>query len=187
MSETFTSLRGQLLLDGVGLGGSFFHRSVVLICQHDPEGAFGLVLNRAAGGRLGDLVVADLPESLREEPVFLGGPVQPSAFSYLHTESLLLDANVMPLVGLGHSLEALIELASGPSTDRKVRVFAGYSGWSPGQLEAELKRSAWLTHPATVELVFNMDPESLWRTVLLQHGGWQQRLLAEAPDDLLWN
>jgi putative transcriptional regulator len=182
MATGFKSLRGQLLLDGGSLGGSFFHRAVVLICHHDAEGAFGLVLNRPAGGTLGELVVADLPDALREEPVFLGGPVQPSAFSYLLTEDDLLEANVLPKLTLGHSLDSLADLAGSKAASRKVRVFAGYSGWSPGQLESEMKRKAWLTHPASVELVFRTPVERLWKEILTEKG-WEKRLLADAPDD----
>ena len=186
MAKAFHSLRGQLLLDGGMLSGSFFHQTVVLICQHDQEGAFGLVLNRPAAGRLGDLVASDLPDILDDQQVFLGGPVQPEAFSFLHSDDYLPDANVLPNLGLGHSLETLIELADSFSPARKMRVFAGYSGWSPGQLESEMKRSAWLTHPATLELVFDTDPTLLWKTILYQKG-WKERLLADAPDDVSRN
>ena len=72
-------LKGQLLLDGGNLRGSFFHRTVVLICQHDSEGAFGLVLNRHSGKNVGEAVVADLPEQVQGLPLFIGGPVQPGA------------------------------------------------------------------------------------------------------------
>ena len=107
-SEKF--LKGQLLLDSGQLRGSFFQRTVVLICQHDAEGAFGLVLNRAAGSNAGDMIVADLPDTLKACPLFLGGPVQPSALSYLLTDSFIPDANVMANLSLGHSLDTLIEL-----------------------------------------------------------------------------
>jgi len=186
MAGGFKSLRGQLLLDGGSLGGSFFQRTVVLICHHDAEGAFGLVLNRPAGGKLGELVVADLPTGLKEEPVYLGGPVQPSAFSYLHTEAELPEPNVMPCVSLGHSLDSLVELVEGISPTRQVRVFAGYSGWSPGQLESEMRRKAWLTHPASVELVFHPETALLWSRILSRKG-WQERLLAQGPEDVSWN
>jgi len=186
MGAEFQSLRGHLLLDGGMLTGSFFHRTVVLICQHDQEGAFGLVLNRPAGGRLGELVASALPQVLEDQQVFLGGPVQPEAFSFLHAEMFLTGVNVLPNVGLGHSLETLIDLAESTVPGRKMRVFAGYSGWSPGQLESEMKRSAWLTHPASLELVFDTDPAQLWRKILYQKG-WKERLLAEAPDDISRN
>jgi putative transcriptional regulator len=187
MAGQFKSLKGHLLLDGGSLTGSFFQRTVVLMCQHDRDGAFGLVLNRKSGGTVGELIVADLPEALREETVFLGGPVQPSALSYLHADPLLLDANVMPNLALGHSLETLSEIASSPSETRRVRVFAGYAGWAPGQLEAELKRGAWLTHPASIDWVFHPEPEQLWRRILSRKRDWRYRLLALAPDDPSWN
>src|SRR5512135_240302 len=138
-------LRGQLLLDSGQLQGSFFQRTVVLVCQHDAEGAFGLVLNRAAGSKVGDMVVADLPETLKSCPLYLGGPVQPSALSFLHTDSFIPDANVLPNLSLGHSLDTLIEIGESFSATRKVKLFAGYAGWSPGQLEDEIKRKAWVT------------------------------------------
>src|SRR5690348_18347859 len=108
MSTSQKFLKGQLLLDSGQLRGSFFQRTVVFICQHDPDGAFGLVLNRAAGSNAGDMIVADLPEPLRASPVFLGGPVQPSALSFLLSDAFIADANVMPNLSLGHSLDALI-------------------------------------------------------------------------------
>ena len=186
MSETFKSLKGQLLLDGGKLKGSFFHRSVVLICQHDPEGAFGLVLNRSSGSKVEEMIVADLPAVIKEQTLYLGGPVQPSALSFLHTDAVLLDANVIPNLKLGHSLDSLMEIDDAFSTTQQVRVFAGYAGWSPGQLEDEMLREAWLTHPVSVDMVFLPNPTQLWQMVLRKKG-WKYRLLADAPEDLSWN
>ena len=186
MAQSHKSLQGQLLLDGGKLHGSFFHRSVVLICQHDAEGAFGLVLNRTTGSNAGDMIVADLPDSLKGNPLFLGGPVQPSALSFLHTDSLIPEANVMPNLSLGHSLDGLIELGESFSLTRKVKLFAGYAGWSPGQLEDEMKRKAWIAHPASLDLVFDAASDDLWKKILSQMG-WQYRVLAQAPEDLSRN
>ena len=66
----------------------------------------------------------------------------------------------MPNLSLGHSMDALVELGEALSPTRKLKIFAGYAGWSPGQLEAEMKRKAWLTHPATLELVFDSPPRA---------------------------
>ena len=186
MAAKDTFLKGQLLLDSGQLGGSFFQHTVVLICQHDAEGAFGLVLNRATGKSVGDVIVADLPQALKDCPLYLGGPVQPSALSFLHTDVLLPDANVMANLSLGHSIEELVELGEGFSPTRKVKMFAGYAGWSPGQLEGEMTRKAWLTHPASLELVFDTAPEDLWRNIL-RRKGWKYKLLAQAPEDLSSN
>lgn len=187
MAEKRKFLQGQLLLDSGQLGGSFFQRTVVLICHHNAEGAFGLVLNRSLGKTAGELIVADLPDQLKDSPLFLGGPVQPGALSYLHTDLFIPEADVMPNLALGHSLDGLLEIGEGFSPNKKVRLFAGYAGWSPGQLEGEMKRKAWLTFPASLELVFDTPPAMLWEKVLQVKGGWKNKLLAQMPEDLSWN
>lgn len=186
MAGAFKSLKGQLLLDGGQLRGSFFDRSVVLICHHDAEGAFGLVVNRPTEKKVGEVLEADLADSIKEKALFLGGPVQTTALTYLHADLFLPDANVLPNLSMGHSLEDLVELGQGFSSERQVRCFAGYAGWSPGQLEEEMKRKAWLAHPATIELVFSQSPENLWRDIL-KAKGWQYRLILDAPEDLSHN
>src|SRR5947208_2153152 len=135
MAETIQSLKGQLLLDNGRLRGSFFHRTVILICQHDVEGAFGLVLNRTTNSKVGNAVVAKLSESLKEEMLYFGGPVQPQALSYLHHDAYLPDANVLPNLNLGHSLDSLLDLGESFSSTQRLKIFAGYAGWSPGQLD----------------------------------------------------
>jgi len=186
MSDPDKFLKGQLLLDSGQLRGSFFQRTVVLICQHDSEGAFGLVLNRATGSKAGDMIIADLPDTLKSCPLYLGGPVQPAALSFLLTDSFIPDANVMPNLSLSHSLDNLIEIGESFSATQRVKMFAGYAGWSPGQLEDELKRKAWLTHPASLDLVFDIKPEQLWQKIL-RDKGWKYRLLSQMPEDLSLN
>jgi putative transcriptional regulator len=186
MAKSFKTLRGQLLLDNGKLRGSFFHRSVILICQHDAEGALGLVLNRATGNKVGEAVVANLPESLKQMSLFLGGPVQPQVLSFLHSDSFLPEANVLPNLSLGHSIDALVEAGDSYSPSRQLKVFAGYAGWSPGQLDQEMKMDTWLTHPASLDLVFHSQPQELWK-LILSDKGWKYRLITEAPEDLSWN
>jgi len=186
MSEVPKYLKGRLLLDSGQLQGSFFQRTVVLICEHNAEGAFGLVLNRATGSKVGEMVVADLPDVLKDCPLYLGGPVQPTALSFLHSDAFIPDANVLPNLSLSHSLDALMELGESFSGARKVKMFAGYAGWSPGQLEDEIQRDAWLTHPASLELVFETEPGQLWQCVLRRMGP-KYKLLSQMPDDLSLN
>ena len=186
MTESSAFLKGQLLLDSGQLSGSFFQRTVLLICQHDADGAFGLVLNRASGNKLGEMIVAQVPERLKELPLYLGGPVQLSALSYLHSDNFLPEATVMPNLELGHSLETLVEIGESYSPTKRLKMFAGYAGWSPGQLEDEMKRKAWLTHPATLDLVFDADPTELWSAILRQKGG-KYSLLANMPEDVSLN
>jgi putative transcriptional regulator len=198
MIEPGKFLKGQLLLDSGQLRGSFFQRTVVLICEHNAEGAFGLVLNRSTGSKIGEMVVADLPQTLKEFPLYLGGPVQPTALSFLHSDVFIPepdqsqisieapDVNVIPNLLLGHSLDTLMEIGESFSPTRKVKMFAGYAGWSPGQLEDEMKRKAWLTHPASLELVLDADPVTLWQKVLRAMGP-KYKLLSQMPEDLSLN
>ncbi len=186
MENLPSNLKGKLLLDGGNLRGSFFHRSVVLICQHDEEGAMGFVLNRSSGTKVGDMNDDNLGDSLKDEVLLLGGPVQPSAMSFIHIRAFNLPGDLMSQLNVGHSLDDLREIGeSFPSTEN-IRVFAGYSGWSAGQLEEELKRKSWLVHEATQDLVFFKDMDKLWKHIL-KNKGWQYKLLAEAPEDPSWN
>lgn len=199
MAEKSKLFKGQLLLDSGQLQG-FFQRTVVLICEHTAEGAFGLVLNRNTGSKVGEMIVADLPERLKDSPLYLGGPVQPTALSFLHSDIFMPDAgvlpsldyeasgaNVLPNLSLGHSLDELMDIGESFSAQKKVRLFVGYAGWSGGQLEDEMKRKAWTLFPASLELVFDTPPEKLWAEVLNRKGGWRNKLRAQMPEDLSWN
>ena len=186
MSQIHKSLQGQLLLDGGKLHGSFFHRSVVLICQHDEEGAFGLILNRSSDSKVGQALVANLSETVKDQPLFVGGPVQPETLSFLHTDALVPEANVMLNLNLSHSLDTLMDLSESSSSTQKLKVFAGYSGWTAGQLDQEMAREDWLVHPASLDLVFFPEPGQLWKAILRLKDD-KSRMLAESPDDLSWN
>lgn len=184
--EQHLSLKGYLLLDSGQLRGSFFQRTVVLICQHDAEGAFGLVLNKPSDDIVGDVLLSDVPAQVKNLPLFVGGPVQPTAMSYLHSAYADEEAQVIPGVSIGHSLEALNDLSGQLDKDADIRLFSGYSGWSPGQLEDEMQREAWLTHPATPELIFKVSQTNLWQHVLSLKG-WKYKLLSQMPEDPRWN
>lgn len=187
MSNSEKILKGKLLLDGGNLTGSFFHHTVVLICDHSAEGAFGLVLNRSSGSKVGELIVANLPAPFKNSPLFLGGPVQPTAFSFLHADNFIPEVNIFPNLSLSHSLDELVDMGESFSIVKKLKMFAGYTGWSPGQLENEMKRKSWITFPASLELVFETPPDQLWQKILKSKGGWKNKLLSQMPDDLSLN
>ena len=183
------SLKGQLILDGGKLAGSEFHRTVVLICQHDHEGAFGLVLNRKTDEKIEDVLTASVPDAMRELRLYLGGPVRPQMLSCLIHDPAINGTTedvVMPGLRLTHTLEDLVKPSKVFPAKAPVKFFAGYAGWSPGQLDSEMKEQAWLTHPATIDLVFHPWPEELWKAILRSKGP-AYRLLAEAPDDVSRN
>ena len=186
MDRPFKSLKGKLLIDSGNLAGSFFSRTVVLLCQHSTEGAFGLTLNRSTEKTVGEMIIEDLPERICEQDLFIGGPVQGQSMSFLHSDDYLPDANVIPSLNLEHSLDGLVELGESFSVSQQVRIFAGYAGWGAGQLEDEMKRNAWVTHPASVDHVFAIPPTQLWRAVMIEMGG-VHKLMADAPEDISWN
>jgi putative transcriptional regulator len=187
MPTAHPSLKGQLLLDGGKLKGSYFNRTVVLICEHNSKGAFGLVLNRPSEAKLADVMDRQLPSSIQACTLYGGGPVQPSALTFLHSDEYLPAANVLDNLTMSHDLDELIDVGQSWSATKRLRVFAGYAGWSPGQLDDEMRRESWLTHPATLDLVFQQAPETLWRHILSLRPNWQERLLANAPDDFSAN
>ena len=161
-------LQGKLLVSSPALIDPNFRKTVVLITHHDEDGAMGLVLTRPS-----DVPAADAVPSLdvlpgSGEPVFVGGPVQPLAFMVL-AEFDNVDqaaATVFERVGFMHAESEPEELEIS-----RFRLFAGYSGWGAGQLEAELAEPSWIVVDAEPDDAFADDPEELWRTVLHRKGG----------------
>jgi putative transcriptional regulator len=174
------SLKGQLLLAGAGLHDPNFRRTVVLIADHSDEGAMGVVLNRPA-----EVSVAEAAPELSvlvepDEPVFVGGPVEPQSVLVLAEFEDPDESPSLVLADIGF-LPAETDMA--PET-RRARVFAGYAGWSPGQLEAELEEDSWILEPAHPDDVF--AEADLWAEVLRRKGG-QFAVLALMPPDLSLN
>src|SRR3984893_16283866 len=175
------SLAGQLLLASPALQDPNFARSVVLVSLHSDEGAMGLVLNRPSAVTVGE-AVPQLEEAVTDaERVYVGGPVQPTSVVFL---AEFLDPSPAGLLVLGRigfpapdaGIEELMEATS------RGRVFAGYTGWGGGQLDAELEQGDWIAHTALPEDVFTDLPEELWSSVLTRMGG-SYALVARMPPD----
>lgn len=174
------SLRGNLLIAGPGLLDPNFWRTVVLVGEHTEEGALGVVLNRSSETTVDEA----LPELalLADEmgTIHVGGPVQPSAVvvlaEFAETESA--ESLVVESVGF---LPAEIEPDTLGELSR-ARVYVGYAGWGPGQLDDELEEGSWIVEPALPEDVFTDDPDGLWSDVLRRKGGPFAVLAAMPPD-----
>ncbi len=175
------SVRGQLLIAGPALGDPNFWRTVVLVVDHNEEGALGLVLNRPSETKVGDAVpeLQGLIDS--DADVLVGGPVQKSAVIVLAefedpSEAALIafdDIGVLGNVMARDELSARI---------REARAFAGHAGWGPGQLDDELSRGDWILEPARRSDAFAERPDRLWPTVLTRKGG-SYALVARMPAD----
>jgi putative transcriptional regulator len=174
------STRGQLLIAGPGLLDPNFWRTVVLIVEHSEEGALGLVLNRPSETTVGE-AVTELEDLLDvDDPLYIGGPVQPSALIVLGEFEDPEDAALVAFEDIG-------VLAGGSQDDpapvlRRGRAFVGHAGWGPGQLDSELERGDWITEPARAQDAFSDDPGALWETVLTRKGG-SYALVARMPPD----
>jgi putative transcriptional regulator len=174
------SLRGSLLIASPALVDPNFARSVVLITEHGAEGAMGVVLNRPSEVGVGD-VAPELEQIVDAEPVFIGGPVQPQALVVLADFNDVGAAAWVVAENVGF-VAAETEYAQLSELVRRGRVYAGYSGWSAGQLEAELGEEAWIVEPPLPAELFCEDPEALWQDVLARKGG-QFALLSRMPED----
>jgi putative transcriptional regulator len=174
------SLRGQLLVAGPALEDPSFRRTVVLIGEHGEEGAMGIVLNRVSGVLVDDAVPPMSALAGPDEPVYLGGPVQPQAVVVLadFADPGAADLVVETVGFLPGEIEDLADLGH----LRRVRVFAGYAGWAPGQLEGELEEGSWIVLDARASDVFTATPDRLWAEVL-RRGGPAHAVLALLPVD----
>lgn len=185
--QALRSTKGALLVAVPLLEEPTFHRTVVFMIEHNASGALGLVINRPTDM---DHVPGSIPwlhELSHPAAVFSGGPVQSDRLIAIAALGLTTDAD--GIAPLDHGLATVDlslladELAEGI---QQLRVFRGYSGWGPGQLEDELDEGAWLVVPYATGDVFTSNPLDLWRDVLRRNGG-RRALLANAPDELSWN
>jgi putative transcriptional regulator len=166
------SYKGHFLIAAKHLRDGNFFKSVVLMIEHNENGAMGLVVNRPLDVTVREALLPHFRLPKTPHPLFDGGPVEENALLILHNSPEYdqeLDA-IVPGVFVGTSPDILDKLKSSLTGDDdtgfRFRIFAGYSGWGEGQLEGEMSRGDWLTFPASSELVFAEDPYNVWETVL---------------------
>jgi putative transcriptional regulator len=176
------SFRGKLLVATPPLADPNFDRTVVLLLEHGDDGAIGVVLNRPTYTSLTDALPDWQPLSSAPAVVFTGGPVASEAVIALARGAGNADAGwVQVLDDLG-----TVDVGRDPSAMtaevRALRVFAGYAGWGPGQLESEIEAGGWFVVGARPDDPFTADPEALWRTVLRRQRG-RVAMFANCPVD----
>jgi putative transcriptional regulator len=168
------SVRGHLLIAAPSLF-DYFRRTVVLVLEHTPDGAMGVVLGRGSDTRVADAVpvLADLPGA--DDVVYLGGPVSPQSVVALGDFEHPEEAGTQVVGSLG-----TLDPDGTNESLRRVRVYAGYAGWSPGQLDGELEQGAWIVQDAEPEDPFRAG--DIWADALARKGG-RYRLMATMPAD----
>jgi putative transcriptional regulator len=177
------SLDGHLLVASQNLLDPNFVKSVVLLVQHNDQGALGVVINRPISKSVQDLwrEVGGGP-CTNTQPVYLGGPV-PGPLMAVHSVESLSEVEIVPGLFFSASKANLDALVMRP--DPTLKIFVGHSGWGPGQLDEEMDQGAWLTTLTTAELVF-LDNSELWATVsrLIGRSMMQSMLqIKNIPDD----
>lgn len=163
------------------LGDPNFERSVVLICEHSEDGAFGLVLNQSTGNILSDFF-DDVHAGI---PVGIGGPVEPHTLHFLHTRGDAVEDAIELMEGLywsGNFEQIKTLVNTGVLKETDIRFFLGYSGWGEGQLEEEIREEVWVLTDARPDIVFQPDTGRIWQSVLRNLGG-NYIIMANSPVD----
>ena len=169
-------LTGKLLIAMPGMGDPRFDRSVIFMCSHGTDGAMGLIVNKPADLRLGDLLAQmDLDcedPAVAQAAVRFGGPVETGRGFVLHSSDYsanLHSLKVTDKFSMTATLDILEDIANARGPARKA-LMLGYSGWGPGQLEVEISDNGWLTAEADSDLIFNTPDEDKWEAALKSLG-----------------
>jgi putative transcriptional regulator len=179
-------LAGRLLLATPLLRDPNFLRTTVFIAEHSPDGAVGVVLNRPSDTDVGGVLPAWESAITSPAVVFVGGPVaQEGALALARVGGTLPETGFQPVVdGFG-----VVDLESDSSLLTphlaSMRVYAGYAGWGPGQLDAEIEEGSWYVVTGAPDDVFCSRPEVLWRDVLRRQGGELAMVSTFPPDPSL--
>lgn len=180
-----TSLTNHFLIAMPGLQDPNFSRTVTYICEHSSEGAMGIVINRPMDLHLGEVLdqldIAAEAGQISDLPVYLGGPVQTDRGFVIHDGSASYDSTltVTPEIRVTTSRDILEAIAAGGGPDNRL-IALGYAGWSGGQLEQELIANAWLSGPATAEILFATPSAQRWQAAAKLLGVDLNLLSAEA-------
>jgi putative transcriptional regulator len=170
-AQSATSLVGQLLIASPDMGDPNFYHAVILMVQHSKDGALGIVINRPAG----ELPLADLMKAIGQDTtgivgsvrIFAGGPVEPQIGFVVHSteyhraETVDIDGRV----AMTSNPEVLRDIGHGEGPKKSLVAF-GYTGWGPGQLEAEMARHAWFTATQDPTLIFDTDRQKVWEAAM---------------------
>ena len=192
-----TPTKGRLLLATPPLEDPNFDRTVIYVLEHHDEGALGLVLNRPSLEELGDALQPWSEMQSDPSLVFVGGPVEPDALIAIARVREPLaepsgedddpgDRHLAPLTGDLASADLAADPLDVAASISALRVFRGYAGWGPGQLDGEIEAGAWLVLDPEPSDLFTDAPDDLWRVVLRRQPG-RLAWLAGAPDDLSAN
>lgn len=179
--------KGTFLIASPAIESGLFFRGVILICEHNPSGSFGILINKSLDLELPEEIM-NLGEIANPHiSIRAGGPVQTNQMMLLHSHKEHQDQalSICEGVYLGGDLQFLQEMMADENGPH-IHLCFGYAGWTPGQLEREFLDGSWFIHQANQHYLFEVPPEKLWRTLLRDMGG-KYAPLSMIPDDLTVN
>ena len=176
------NLEGKLLLADPSLRDGTFNKTVIFLTEHSAEdGAYGLILNQPTDQTVGDILPKEEFKDLQSVPVHIGGPIDQE-----HLTFAVFSTKKNKRLNLTTRISAEDAIQSSQQPGMLVRAFAGHSGWTPGQLESELRKNTWITTQADGSLLKTEHEKSLWADLLRNISPFH-KVLAEAPDDIFMN
>lgn len=174
--------KGSLLLAEPFMADEFFKRTAIFLCNHDREGSFGYIINKPLPLGVNE-VIAGFPSF--DAKVHYGGPMDPNSFNYLHCiETLEESVEVAKGIYWSGNYEQLQEMVqAGKVQEDEILFILGYAGWSPGQIEEEMKEGSWIVHnELSRAMLFGKSKDNLWKEVLTGMGG-EFAIMANYPED----
>lgn len=179
--------KGTLLIASPDIDAGLYFRSVILLCEHNATGSFGLILNKPLDIELPEEIINIKGLANPNVSIRAGGPSHPNQMMLLHANETLEGhtLQICDSVFLGGDLEFLQRSIEDPKGS-PIRLCFGYCAWNPSQLEKELLIGQWFLHQGSSEHVFHMPPERLWQSILRQMGG-KYATLSMIPEDLSLN
>lgn len=185
------SLRGKLLVSAKHLRDPNFFKTAVLMLEHNEEAAMGLVINRPSSVTVATALCEHFNLPKTEDVIFVGGPVEPAALCILHNSGEYADGEIPFIDGIhigssAETFEEVVNAATKPGSEIEYRIFSGYAGWGPHQLECEIARGDWYVVPCCPEHLFKCDTYTIFET--LMDRVYQRNRLFEVPAERVeWN
>jgi putative transcriptional regulator len=179
--------KGTFLIATPDIEGGIFFRAVILVCEHNPNGSFGLAVNKSLELELPEEIINIHNLANPSVGVRAGGPVQTNQMMLLHTSNKIPHQTLQVCDGvfLGGDLQFLQDSIT-DDTGPNIYLCFGYAGWGAGQLEREFLDGHWFLYPANRDHIFNVPPDKLWQTLLREMGG-KYASLSMIPEDLSLN
>ena len=181
--------KGRVLISNPFHDDNYFHKAIILLCEKNQNGAFGLVLNNYIKPKLSDFVKEFYNVNCEKHKISIGGPVDNESIYYVHSRPDLIQngVEISKNLFLGGEFESIIELIQKDEiATSEIKFFLGYSGWSEGQLESEMKKNSWFTANLSTKTIFTYSKKDIWKKTL-EKMSEKHKIISNFPVKPEWN